>query len=176
MNRKEMAKIFTKTIFIIFAAVIITGCGPEQKLSGEQETLNSKINLYEGFGPVKIEILPLTDLTETGKGKKVTAYVSLLDFSGSSEKWPAAFRFELYEHVQRSVEPVGRRIKLWDDIDLKTAAKNNQYCQDFLRCYKFSLDFESSDKSNFILRTTIILVNDKRLSAQIYLKPIIMKQ
>ena len=171
-----MLKVIIKAVLFLFLVTITGGCSWFQSIGAKGESIATNSGLYESFGPAKIEILPLTELSDTGKGKKITAYVSLLDFSGSSEKWPAVFRFELYEQVQRSVEPVGRRIKLWDDIDLKTPAKNNQYWQDFLRCYKFSLDFESSDKSNFILRATIILANDKRLSAQIYLKPIVMKQ
>ena len=126
-----MIKIITKISIALF--LMTAGCNmPPQPES--QKTAEAKMTSYEDFGPVKIEILPLTEFSASEKGQKIIAFLSLKDSFGSSQKWPVIFRFELYEQVPRSVEPMGKRIKIWPDIDLKTPAKNNQFWQDFLRC------------------------------------------
>jgi len=170
-----MIKIIAKAIIVLYLAVIMGGCNEPQTPVTQRETVSPKTIFYEVFGPAKIEILPLSDFTDTEKGFKISVYVSLLDSFGCSQKWPAVFRFELYEYLSRSAEPLGKRIKLWPDIDLKEPAKNNQYWQDFLRSYKFNLDIESADRQNYILQSTVILPDEKRLTAQIFLKPSVKK-
>lgn len=170
MITKEMIKIITKAIIVLYLAVIMAGCNGPQKTAGQEETVSPKTIFYEVFGPAKIEILPLSNFTDSEKGFKISVYVSLLDSFGCSQKWPVVFRFELYEYLSRSVEPLGKRIKIWPDIDLKEPAKNNQYWQDFLRAYKFNLDIESADRQNYILQSTVILPDEKRLTSQIFLK------
>jgi hypothetical protein len=175
-GKKMMIKITVKTIFCLVLAVVLAGCDgivPIRKLQEPVEQIS--INLYESFGPAEISILPLTGATDDGKTQKISIFVSLLDAFGSCQKWPAVFRFELYERVERSSEPVGRRVKLWPDINLTEPSRNNKYWQDFLRAYKFSLDIDHSDKQNYILQITCILANEKRLTSQFPIKPVIQK-
>lgn len=171
MAAKEMIKVITKIIIVLNLVIIISGCGVQEKTAGQ----GAKTDFYDMFEPAKIEIMPLSDFTQSDKGFKITVYLSLLDSFGCSEKWPAVFRFELCEYLSRSVEPLGRRIKIWPDIDLKEPAKNNQNWQDFLRAYKFNLDIESVNKQNYILQSTVILPNDKRLTRQFLIEPVIQK-
>jgi hypothetical protein len=149
----------------------MAGCEGQQQSAGQ----GAKTNFYDAFGPAKIEILPLTEFTDSDEGFKITVYASLLDSFGCSQKWPVVFRFALYEYLSRSVEPLGKRIKIWPDIDLKEPAKNNQYWQDFLRAYKFNLDIESADSQNYILQSTVILPDGKRLTRQFLLRLTIQK-
>ena len=174
--KKMMIKIIVKTIFCLVLAVVLAGCDGIVPIRKQQEPVEQiSIHLYESFQPAEIRILPLTGAIDDGKTQKISVFVSPVDASGICQKWPAVFRFELYERVARSAEPVGRRIKLWPDIDLTDSVRNNKYWQDFLRAYKFSLDIEHSNIQNYILKTTCILVNEKRLTAQTPIKPVIQK-
>ena len=169
---KKMKKIITKAIVCLLFVIVLAGCTLLKQTNKPENKVNqtSNIRLCDSFGPAKIEILPLTEMTKADKGQKINVFVSLLDTFGCSQKWPVVLRFELYEHIARSAEPTGRRIQFWPDIDLKEPAQNNQYWQDFLRAYKFSLGIELSDKQNCILQITCLLPNGKRISAQLPLK------
>lgn len=167
-----MKKIIAKIFLCLLFAVVSAGCNLLQQTNKPENQVNQTTNscLCDSFGPAKIEILPLTEITRADKGQKINVFVGLLDTFGCSQKWPAVFRFELYEQVPRSVEPTGRRIQLWPDIDLTAPYQNNQYWQDFLRAYKFNLDIEPDDRQNYILQITCLLPNGRRLSAQLPLK------
>ena len=41
-----------------------------------------------------------------------------MDSFGSAIKSPCIFRIELYEYVERSPSPLGKRLEIWPDIDL----------------------------------------------------------
>ena len=140
--------------------------GVEQSASGNDITpLES--GAYGGFSPAEISILPLTKIESGDKGKAVIrAYVSVVDGFGSQIKWPAIFRFELYEKISRSSEPKGRRVVIWPDIDLRRPADNNRHWQDFLRSYKFDLDFQSQKGQTYVLQVTCVCHSGKRLSSQ----------
>ena len=161
-----MIKTITKSIVCLFLATGFAGCNQAAQTNKLRESKQTSTIFCESFGPAEIKILPLTEATDDGRQQKISVFASLLDSFGSSQKWPVVFRFELYERVERSAEPVGRRVKLWPDIDLTEPVKNNKYWQDFLRTYKFSLDNEQSGKQNYILQITCLLPNGKRLSAQ----------
>ena len=89
---------------------------------------------YMSYVPVKIDIMPLTEFVSSGDTQsKMNIYVSLIDPFGSPIKSPGMFRFELYEYMQRSAEPKGKRFKIWPDIDLTDPVSNNDYWRDFLR-------------------------------------------
>ena len=129
--------------------------------------------LYTGYGPEKIDIMPLTEFVGPADAQgnwKINIYVSLLDSFGCQIKSPGIFRFELYEKVERSAEPKGKRIAIWPDIDLNTAAANNERWRDFLRAYEFSLDFEPHGGENYILQVTLLCLDGKRLSDEFGLK------
>ena len=85
-------------------------------------------------------------------------YAALRDSFGSCLKAPGVFRFELYEYVQYSSEPKGKRIIIWPDIDLTDAAENNEYWNDFLRAYEFSLDLEQDmNQRGLVARMQVLL-------------------
>jgi hypothetical protein len=123
--------------------------------------------------PVKIRIVPLTEFILAGDDDEVSqlkVYVSLLDSFDCQIKTPAVFRFELYERVPRSAEPKGKRISIWPDVDLTEPSENNKHWQDFLRAYRFNLDFEAQADHGYILQVTALCPNGKRLSAEFGLK------
>lgn len=129
--------------------------------------------LCEFYGPAKIDIMPLTEVVYGGDSEEpsgIKVYVSLLDAFDCQIKGPGVFRFELYEHVQRSAEPKGKRVEIWPDIDLTGPSENNKYWQDFLRAYAFDLDFSGRGKRSYILQVTCLCPNGKRLSAEFALK------
>jgi len=129
--------------------------------------------LWDFYGPAKIDIMPLTEVVYGGDSEEpsgIKVYVSLLDAFDCQIKGPGVFRFELYEHVQRSAEPKGKRVEIWPDIDLTEPSENNEYWQDFLRAYTFDLDFSRRGKRSYILQVTCMCANDRRLSAEFALK------
>ncbi len=124
---------------------------------------------YPSYMPARIDILPLTRTGNVGEMPAIKVYVSLLDEFDCQIKAPTVFRFELYEYVQRSAEPKGRRISIWPDIDLTQPTENNRYWRDFLRAYEFTLEFESIPNQSFILQVTSLCPGGKRLSAELAL-------
>ena len=119
---------------------------------------------------MEISILPLTKIETGDKGPAVIrAYVSLLDGFGSQIKTPAVFRFELYEKISRSPEPKGKRVVIWPDFDLCGPGDNNRHWQDFLRAYKFDLDFKPQKNQNYVLQVTCLCPSGKRLTAEVNL-------
>jgi len=127
-----------------------------------------------GFAPIQIEILPLTELQQPpsgDQGAQLNVYVSLLDAFGSQIKAPGTMRFELYDYLQRSAEPKGRRIAIWPDIDLTNPSENQKYWRDFLRAYEFTLPAPVAQTGPYILEATCTCPGPRRLSAEFLLKP-----
>jgi len=133
------------------------------------------VSIYAPYDPIKIDIMPLTGFVNLGDAKgtsegsrkpepQINLYVSLLDSFGSQKKSPGVFRFEMYEHVQRSAEPKGGRVAIWPDLDLTDAATNNNYWRDFLRAYQFILPFEPASNQSYTLQVTFLCPTGKRLS------------
>jgi hypothetical protein len=115
-----------------------------------------------------IDIMPLTDFIPAQNPQQqsiIEVYVSLLDTFGSQIKAPGVFRFELYKHIERSAKPKGERITMWSDIVLNDSDQNNDYWQDYLRAYKFNLDFEPELPGSYILQATCTCPSGKRLSS-----------
>jgi hypothetical protein len=130
--------------------------------------------LPSGFLPTRIEVLPLTELTDPGAGQQGTplnVYVSLLDAYNEKIKAPGTLRFELYEYVERSAEPKGQRIAIWPDVDLTGPAANQRYWRDFLRAYEFTLGTQVSRNRTYILEVTCLCPSGKRLTTEWALKP-----
>lgn len=125
---------------------------------------------YAPYSAARVDILPLTEFTQGQNASGITVYVSLADSFSCQRKSPGVFRFELYNKLLRSTEPKGKRIVIWDDIDLTDPAKNNLYWQDFLRAYRFDLDFEPENGTEYILQVTCTCPDGKRLSAEFDLK------
>ena len=125
------------------------------------------------FSPMKIGILPLTDLLGPAESNQVTrlsVFVALLDAFGSQMKAPGVLRFEFYEYVPRSAQPKGPRLAIWPDIDLTRPADNNRCWQDYLRAYEFELDIQAGRDKTYILEVTWMTPDSRRLLSQHILK------
>ncbi len=161
--------------FFLFLLFAYTGCEPPQIKTKPPAQIDKAADTHShsSYAPAKVDIMPLTEFipaSETEGSPKLRVYVSLLDSFNCQMKSPGVFRFELYEKVLRSAEPKGRRIAIWPDIDLTDAAKNNHYWRDFLRAYKFNLDFEPRANQNYILQATFLTPAGRRLLAEFIIK------
>jgi len=162
---------------VCLLAMLLGGGGCEQmprlsELTTQTDNDFERLSVYSHFAPAKISIMPLTEFINPGGTRQanMNLYVSLLDSFGSQIKSPCVFRFELYQRVQRSAEPKGRRIIIWPDIDLTEPVANDEYWRDFLRAYEFNLPFEPSASQNYILQVTCQCPNARRLSTEFALK------
>jgi len=153
-----------------------TGCnsGPGIGIASEgTDNIANLLAVYIPYTAVKADILPLTEFVSIDKSTgvcRIRAYVSLLDSFESQIKTPGIFRFELYKYAERSPEPKGRRIMLWPDFDLTGPADNNRYWRDYLRAYRFNLEFQAESKGTCILQVTYTTAEGRRLSDSIILK------
>jgi len=164
-------RVFLKsvTVFSVLLLLAAGGCehmGVEQASSKCDENLK-ELGVHSGFSPAEINFLPLTKIEAGDKGSAVIrAYISLLDGFGSQIKGPGEFRFELYEKISRSQESKGKRVIIWPDLNLCGPADNNRYWQDFLRAYKFDLDFKTQENQNYVLQVTYLCPSGERLTAE----------
>jgi hypothetical protein len=170
---KQVPVIFRIFLFILLS--ISAGCRQPGALNENPATTNNDtdtLSPYARYAPVKIDIMPLTEFRSLGDTQrpKLNLYVSLLDQFGSQIKSPGMFRFELYEYIQRSAEPKGKRAIIWPDVDLTDPVKNNDSWRDFLRAYMFSLPCEQSISQDYILQITYLCPNGKRLSSEFTLR------
>lgn len=120
------------------------------------------------FSPNQVNILPLTQFVKSEKSAEldyVRVYVELLDDFQSPIKAPGIFRFELSERALRTVNPIGKNIQMWPDIDLTKLDNNNKYWRDFLRTYEFRLDLQHILQGHFILEVTFFTPEGKRLKS-----------
>ncbi|MBL7106602.1 MAG: hypothetical protein ISS77_03210 [Phycisphaerae bacterium] len=160
---------------IICAAVLFSGGCQETQTVTQTSSAQSKEAqrcMYSGFDPVKLEILPLTEVkVSSDNGSKVNVLLTLSDTFNCQQKFPGAFRFELYEYVARSVEPKGKRLILWPDIDLNNPAQNNKYWRNYLRAYEFELLLDTSLDKTCILEITFLTADQKRLNSDITINP-----
>ena len=166
---------------VCLLAMLLGGAGCESASGGPELTGPAtqtdddfkRLSVYSHFAPAKINIMPLTEFISPGDARQanINLYVSLLDSFGSQIKSPCVFRFELYQKVQRSSEPKGRRVIIWPDIDLTDLVENDEYWRDFLRAYEFNLPFESATKQSYILQVTSLCPTGRRLSDEFALNP-----
>ena len=162
---------------VCFLAMLLAGAGCQRLLirpatGAETDNEFKKLSVYSLFAPAKINIMPLTEFISADNAQQanINLYVSLLDSFSSQIKSPCVFRFELYQKVQRSARPKGRRPVIWPDIDLTDLAANNEYWRDFLRAYEFNLPFEPSANQSYILQVTCLCPTGRRLSDEFALK------
>ena len=162
-----------------------TAANPQSEIRNPQSEIRNP-QLPAGFVPVKIGILPLTELSspsDASQDAKLSVFVTLLDVFGSQMKAPGVLRFELYEYIPRSAQSKGQRLTLWPDIDLTSPAQNNKYWRDFLRAYEFVLDtgsptqdpalggpFRASRDKTYTLEVTCMCPDGRRLSGEYVLK------
>jgi len=169
-------------MFFFVLLLVEVGCEPAPTESSPRgDNRFDLLSAYSPYNPVKIDIMPLTEFVDAGEAEetskinppyvwRINVYVSLLDSFGCQEKWPGVFRFELYEYVERSAEPKGRRIAIWPDIDLIDAVENNNHWRDFLRAYEFNLGFEPQSGQSYVLQATCLCPSGRRLSAEFTIK------
>ncbi len=168
MKFKTINKVFLVLFYIFF--LLITGCEKGRGTSGISDRSNNekdKFSIYIDYCPEKIDIIPLTGFVKLGDAQQsqINLYVSLLDSFSSEIKSPCVFRFELYEKVQRSAEPKGKRVVIWPDIDLTEPAINNKYWRNFLRAYEFNLPFIPAGNQIYILEVTCLCPTGRRLTS-----------
>ncbi len=164
-------------VFFFVFLLVEAGCEQPPRRSELPANADSSFNsfsTYTRYASEKIDILPLTEFVDVGDAEQsqINLYVSLSDSFGSQIKSPGIFRFELYERVLRSSEPKGKRVVIWQDIDLTNPVKNNDHWRDFLRAYEFNLPFEPVGNQSYILQATCLCPSGKRLSAEFALKSI----
>lgn len=158
-----MKAIFFKYTALFSLLTFFAGCEPSSDISPPDQ-LNGQIS-YSEYAPVKIELMPLTELVNTQEESKIKAYVSMLDKLGSQVKFPAVFRFELYEKLAYSGQPKGKRLIMWPDMDLKPIDQNSRFWQDTFRAYNFDLDFDFPHDRRYLLQVTCMLPDGQRLTA-----------
>lgn len=179
-------------VFLPMLLLTYAGCEPMRTTGAPPDHNTTGESLCVYYAPVKIDILPLTELValDGGSDPHIEAYVSLLDSFGSQIKSPGKFRFELYEYVQRSAEPKGRRVMIWPEndlsdpnsgnrywTDLSDPAANNRSWRDFLRAYQFNLPFKPAPQEGalrpggaYVLEASCLTPNGSRLTAEFGLK------
>jgi hypothetical protein len=154
--------------FFVLALAFYAGCSTQPPSAGSSPASFRDSTPCTHYGPVRIDVLPITSITPTSASDSdsaITAYVCLLDAFDSQIKAPVVFRFELFQHVQRSADPKGKRLIVWPDIDLTDPAVNNNLWQDFFRAYLFSLPLQKASAENCILHVTCGCPSGKRLNA-----------
>jgi len=179
-------------VFLPMLLLTWAGCEPVRTTVAPPDHNTADAPLCVYYAPVKIDILPLTEFTAlpgdlgpdgSPEPHTIEAYVSLLDSFGSQIKSPGKFRFELYEYVQRSAEPKGRRVMIWPEsdlpdpnsdrrywTDLSDPAANDRSWRDFLRAYQFNLPFKPAPGRDYLLEATCLTSNGSRLTAEFGLK------
>ena len=164
-----------RKLIIVAPLPVIFGllfCGCEFGLRNTSSGLE-EIDPLVSYSPASVDIMPLTEFSASDgqqEASQLKVYVSMLDAFDCQIKAPSKFRFELFEHQQRSATPKGKRLAKWSDIDLTDAVTNNSYWQDYLRGYKFILDFEPQHDRAYVLQVTCHCSDGRRLIGDIVLK------
>jgi hypothetical protein len=151
----------------IFALAFYAGCTTTPPGADSSPSFFRDSTPCSNFGPAKIDILPITSIAPASADHEpaINAYISFLDAFDSQIKYPVVVRFELFQHLQRSTDPKGKRLIVWPDTDLTDPARNNNLWQDFLRAYLFTLPLQKTSIDNCILHVTVICPSGKRLTA-----------
>jgi hypothetical protein len=153
--------------------LILVGCEPDYSPAPRQSAQTiTECEILNAYQPVKAVFLPLSDVQSSGKTSDpdtITAYIALQDSTGSAVKAPAVFRFELYQFSSFSADPKGKRLYIWDDINLNAFNENNRHWRDYLRAYEFRLLYTCPDCRKYILEVTCMAPSGTRLLADIIL-------
>lgn len=172
-----MKRTIAISIFLLSFLFFFTGSGCENSAAKNDLFVRDSndidlLSVYARYLPEKIDILPLTEFQNTKDPERaeLNLYVSLLDAFGSQIKTPCKIRFELYQRIQRSAEPKGRRLMVWPDADLTEPEINNRYWRNFLRAYEFNLPYQPESSQSYILEVTCFCPNGRRPSAEFILK------
>jgi len=162
--------LFVPFVVMLFISV---GCEPEYSPPARPATETiTECETLKAYQPVKAVFLPLSDVRPSDKPTDpdtITAYVALQDSAGSAVKAPAIFRFELYQFRPLSADPKGKRLYIWDNINLNAFTENNRYWRDYLRAYEFKLRYNCPDCKKYVLEATCTCPSGRRLLATITL-------
>jgi len=166
-----------RSLTLLFISVILTfnilGCEkPRTVLSKTKINDNNNENIdataiYTQYYPQSIKITPLTSIVKTNGDTKLRVYVNMLDSIGLQVRSPAIFRFELYQHIQRTAASKGERVAIWPDIDINLDKENQKYWKDFLRSYEFILPFPYPTEAKYILQLNCITPDGKRIYTEL---------
>jgi hypothetical protein len=159
---------FLTKLFFVLAIIFYAGCSTQPPGAESSPSLFHDSTPCSHFGPARIDVLPITyiaPISAADRDATINAYVCLIDAFDSQIKAPVIFRFELFQRLQRSADPKGKRLIVWPDIDLTDPASNNNLWQDFLRAYLFSLPLQKTSAESCILHVTVICPSGKRLTA-----------
>lgn len=161
-----------RIISICVSFFIIAACGCQ-----EQARIQTRQSDFPVVGMQKTclfvpEKIRFNQLTEFAQNWQIAAYIDMLDQFGLRIKAGSVWRFELYEYVPRSADPKGKRIFIWPDVNLADAKANCDFWQDYLRCYKFELDFNIDLPANktYVLQAECFTADGKCLTDTIALK------
>ena len=179
----KIAAAISHALFI-FLVLLQPGCEPALPREPMPMAYDPNTPLCIYYAPDKIEIMPLTGFKDNSAGEpQLDVFVSLLDSAGSQIKFPATFRFELYDHAQRSAGANGKRVRIWPDneiadpnepkihwLDLADPSQNNRHWRDFVRAYQFTLPFSPEPGKSYIFEATCLTHQGRRLTAKIPLR------
>jgi len=169
-------KVQTRIVILSFVLLLVfyAGCGSAPPVEEPlPQLIPTEKDDCQQFAPAAIDVLPLTEFITAGNSgtdSVIKVYVAILDSFGSQIKAPVNLRFELYEYVQRSAEPRGKRMTIWPDLDITDPAANNDHWQDFLRAYRFELLVGQTEQEEFILEITCLYPTGKRISSDFILR------
>ncbi len=157
----------------LLGLAVFGGCEPET--SRYSTVPGRELDILSSYTASSVSIMGLTEIVvdeENSNRAKLRVYVDVLDSAGARIKAPGTFRFELYQFVPRSAKPMGKRLKLWDDIRLLDLTENNANWRDFLRAYQFDLGFEfgPSRPAGYVVQVMFTTISGKRLYDNYHLK------
>jgi len=158
---------FIKSFLVMVLMFGFLGCEEVQRIASDSPGGAIKGGCL--FLPQKIKFNQLTELTGS---QRITAYIDVFDQFDSRIKAAGVWRFELYEYALRSANPMGSRIRIWDDIELTEAGVNQAHWREYLHCYEFELNLESElgGGKTYILQAVCFTADGKRITDTIELK------
>jgi hypothetical protein len=158
---------FVRNFLLVVFLLGFLGCEQVQQTASD-----SSIRAVNGgciFSPQKIKFNQLTELKQS---QRITAYIDVIDQFDSRIKAAGVWQFELYEYAVRSANPMGSRIRIWDNIELTEAGVNQAHWREYLHCYEFELNLESElgGGKTYILQAVCFTADGKRITDTIELK------
>ncbi|HEG43851.1 MAG TPA: hypothetical protein ENH94_07380 [Phycisphaerales bacterium] len=163
------------TILLIVLLGLLVSAGCEQERRPSSTPSGRKLDILSAYTASSVSIMGLTGIVpdeDNANRATLRVYVDVLDSEGVRIKAPGVFRFELYQFVPRSSNPMGKRLKLWEDIKLLDPVENNASWRDFLRAYQFDLDFEFGPvrPAGYVVQVMFTTTSGKRLYNNYHLK------
>jgi len=160
----------------VFSMVLLPLAGCEAERPAPSPPVRNpvaEVEQFQEYYPTRAAFLPLTEITpadQPGKTDTIVAYITLADSAASAVKAPATFRFEIFQFKPLSLDPRGKRLYIWDDINLTAFNDNNRYWRDYLRAYEFTLAYDCDAATKYVLEATCLHPSGTRLVAQTILQ------